>query len=86
VRPHHQLTTPNQRVLLERTMERLGLGRTIFRIPPGGVWVWRPDAQLIFELGPLAPCCGTTPVKRPFYRAQAPTSAMENKPEGPPAG
>lgn len=86
LQPHHRLTTANQRVVLERTTERLGEERIIERIPPGGKWVWRPDADMILHLGPLAPCCGNTSISKPFFRAQPPTSAMNSKPEGPPTG
>lgn len=81
---HHRLSTPNQRVVLERTTERLGAEKIIERISQQGTWVWRPDAELIFELGPFAPCCGKAKIGRPFFRAQAPASALEHKPVGPP--
>lgn len=81
---HRQLRHLSREVVLEHTSELFGREvRTV--IPAEGKWVWKPDADRILELGPLASCRGMDDrIRRPFFVASTPRKHRSSRPSGAP--
>lgn len=79
-----KLRSQAREVILEYTSELLGLDPPKrIRILPQGTWVWRPDANNVLSLGPLASCRGADKkISRPFYACQVPKTMWRHKPSG----
>lgn len=83
---HHKLNHRARVVKLEYQSTALGREQPIeCSIPPGGAWIWKPDADSILRLQGLASCRGTdAKIERPFFVVQPSRKALRNRPVGPP--
>lgn len=87
---HHELRGQAREVLLEYSsiLASETAGKDVskaIRVPRSGMWVWKPDADRILELGQLASCRGPQQkIKRPFFTCQPSARALRIRPDGPP--